>query len=405
VDLFLQPWVIGPLVGIVAGLLAGYPVHRAQQKRAGTLPYLPAHAEAIDGEHDATTRFYAAIHEMVMAVVEAWNAVHARTGERGDVETTIKRDLLLPACEAVLEHGAALTEQLDGYRTVRDQLHAAGVKVAGIWSHRSQDHHMTQLVTESYWDAGSEGFKTREVLETAYSHTDHVFTCQQESIPGAVKALTGVFARVDAAHLPVPDPARVRVALDRIDDVERMFLQRLADDTIASEGETISEARLTGLVNQWLLAPSLPEDLRRALGGLRTLRATHGDHVAVLRQSERTVEVLRGQRHVPGPPGFRAARVLAGELERLGRSIDAVFAGIRKATATAETLRAWVRDGDTIETDREYIEAAIAAYEQAFPKSVIGLDRLPDDKAVWAVVGGVGAIVGLAAAMLASGLS
>ena len=404
-DLFLQPWVVGPLAGIAAGLLAGYPVHRAQQKRASVLPYLPAHAEAIDGEHDATTRFYAAIHEMVMAVVEAWNAVHARTGERGDVETTIKRSLLLPACEAVLEHGAALEAQLDGYRLVRDQLQAAGVQTSTLWSHESTDHHTIQWTTESYWDAHAEQTKTRQVQETVYSHTDHWFRCAVEAIPEVVRRNQEVFQRVDGAHLPVLDPSRVRITLDRIDGVERMFLQKLADQTVAEEGATISEPRLAGLVNQWLLAPSLADDLRGVHGALRALREAHRERMEALRASPPSEEVLHGPRHVPGPSGFRTARVLAGELERVGRRIDAVLGRIRAAKSTATTLRRWVTDDAVIETDREYIEAAIAAYEQAFPKSVIGLDRLPDDKAVWAVVGGVGAIVGLAAAMLASGLS
>ena len=116
--------------GLVAGLIAGTAtaavLHHRERRRARVLPHIPSLVEHLDGPQDEITQLLAAVHEMTMAVTDAWNAARARAVALESLESLIRSDALLPACEQVLTAVPRVRERLQPFASLAG--HAAGVR-------------------------------------------------------------------------------------------------------------------------------------------------------------------------------------------------------------------------------------------------------------------------------------
>ena len=93
-EIMLEAEVVAPSVGLVSTLLSGFVIHRIQVKNAKILPFIPSYSETMVGNHNASTRFYASVHDMAMSVTEAWNTMNSRSQDKGSVEEHLDRTRL-----------------------------------------------------------------------------------------------------------------------------------------------------------------------------------------------------------------------------------------------------------------------------------------------------------------------
>lgn len=369
--------IVVPAAGLVCAAIAGFLVDRRQRERASVLPYLPSHAEALSTVHDPATRFFAAVHEMTMAVIEAWNAVHARSKIGGSVESALHKDVLLPACDQVRSAARELREDLANYAIISVTCQQSIDAIDTIWNYRTQHNYRTETYTTTTTDADG---KTQTHINTrqVYDNTDHRFELDRAQATSARQPVVEVIQQRDIAHLPVPNVRRAQVRLDRIDEAERMFLRRLARDTVFEDADkNVDDKTLSRLVNQWVVATGLDGDLNRFHARIDQLERRYKTDFATIESSEDRYAYNTGSSTHEGPPGYGAAEGMLVELEAARIHATAAFEVLNRCTEVADRLSSWATDNGTIESDRTYVFAAIDAYEAAFPKSELDLNQLP----------------------------
>ena len=371
-----EPPVGGGVSGVLSGILAASGVHWHYRRRAQVLPHIPALAEAMDGAHDETTRFLAAVHEMTMSVTDAWNAARARKMTREKVEALIRTDALLPACAEVIAESPKVLSRHQGYGELSDRSEQARDAFDAAWTYRSQDNYRTETYIVTRTD--SKG-RTRTETRTrqVYEDTDHYFTFHRDSAKRAQALLLALLDAEPELELPVPQLSTLRVRLDAVPEAQRMFLRRMVRDTVLEDEEAeVTDQEVEHYANQWLLGADLPRRLRAILGNLRELRSCHKAELATLLSSNGSYHFNTRSRTHSGPPGFRSAQRLEKTADEVVEEWSAVRQMLSTCASVAEDLQAWATDHAEVESDRAYVKRAAEAYELAFPHSELEVDQL-----------------------------
>lgn len=339
---------VAGVVGILVGFFVSFAVSAVLDRQPKQLPFLPSHAEALEGEHDAATRFFAAVHDMTMAIVEAWNAVHARTQIDGSVESTVHRGLLVAACDGVEAEAAALTAQLAGYVELDQRAGLAAAAVRALWTVKP--------------DREPDG----------ESSVEFTFRHHASRVPALEEALRQLITSVDSLSLPVLDVRHARVAIERIDGPDRLLLDRLLGS--GAEGEEVDAAQQ---VNQWILGTRIASDLQRVHHALAAIRSQAAHHLHRIEGAD-AVTTAWGTRQPAGPPAFQASMLLEEAIVDLERAIGQVTSMLHGCADASRALRRWALDPTVEEPDEAYIETAVVAYRTAFPQSTLDLHPTPE---------------------------
>lgn len=385
---------------IVAFLLVGgsvaYGIHRHFAARARVLPYIPALSESVDGEHDETTRFLVAVHEMTMAVTDAWNATRARRVGRTSVEAVIRADVLVPACQGVQAGADAVRERFVDFRVLAEAAREAAGVLGAAWHYDNRHNYRTEIYTVTTTDADGETqteTRTREV----YEDTDHYFTFDVGSAQEAQVRVEDLLADRASRQMSLPDVQRLRVRIDQMDDAQRMFLGRMVRDTILEDGEAeVSDGDIAQAANQWILGARVDDWLKAVLAGAEHVDATHADEMDRVLSSDARYHYCTTSRTHDGPPGFQAARSLGNNLSGLAAGWGSMQSMLRLCEDVAGDLISWAEDRSEEESDTDYVKRAAAAYEAAFPDSTLDIDQLP--RHGWTV--GIGLLAGTTAAVM-----
>ncbi|MEC7947869.1 MAG: hypothetical protein VX265_09900 [Myxococcota bacterium] len=395
-QLLTEPGAAATLAFLLVGGGVAYGIHRHFAARARVLPYIPALSEAVDGEHDETTRFLAAVHEMTMAVTDAWNATRARKVGRTSVEAVIRADVLVPACEGVQAGADAVRERFDDFRVLAEVALGAAGALGDAWQYDNRHNYRTEIYTVTTTDADGETqteTRTREV----YEDTDHYFTFNMGSAEEAQARIADLLRERAGRQMSLPDVQRLRVRVDRMDEVQRMFVGRMVRDTILEDGKAaVSDGDIAQAANQWILGARVDDWLQAVIAGAERVDATHGNEMTRVLSSEASYHYCTTSRTHDGPPGFQAARSLGTTLSGLAAGWDSMQSMLRLCEDVARDLVSWAEDRSEEESDTDYVKRAAAAYEAAFPESTLEIDQLP--RHGWTV--GIGLLAGTAAAAI-----
>lgn len=385
------PEVLAPLVGLLSGALVAQVIHIVQTRRARTLPFLPSYLESVDQEHDAATRYFAAVHDLTMCVTEAWNMKSSRSQDAGSVESNLRRERLATTCERVKSNGQAMMDGLADYQRLSNRIAAAKAQLDASWSYTSRDNYRTETYTESYTDSNGKS-RTRTRTRRVYEDTDHWFHYSASEARSARTTLRTLRTERKAAQLVRPDVRRMRVALTNLSQADRMFLEKLYIHTIVEDPEAKpTDDELRSVINQWLIGTRIDEDLKQLEEHMDHGLASSASAFGTIFASRASYHYNTTSRSHSGPPGYQAAR-------RLGSTLGTATAGWMSVSEmwdtcaeAADTLSEWADDSETVESDRDYAKTAIAAYEAAFPDSTLEVDQLTTP--------GKTALIGLAVAV------
>lgn len=390
-------WNAEAVTGLVAGssaLVGGGATHWWQLRRSRVLPTLPSHAQALARPPDEATRFFSAVHELAMGVTEAWNAVRARESG-GEVEEVIKRDVLRQHRDAIVESGAALRERLADYAHRAQELPL--VAYDEVWSYDNRHNYRTETYTVTTTD--SEGrTKTETRTRQVYVNTDHWFSFDANRFAAVERRLREWLRRFAASDLPLLNVHDRRVVIGKLDPAEKSFLERLVRHTVLEDAEAeLTDADLEKWANQWLLGTRVDARLRDFATKGRRFEQEHAEIFATVAASESMYHYQTRSKTHSGPPGYRAHQRAGAWLRGAWNAWAAVDGMLETCTTSADELVRFAENPDVIESDRQYAELAVAAYEAAFPESEIEVDQL--------VSTGKTALFAGACAVLAAGLT
>lgn len=372
-----QPEIAAAIVAGSVGVLVAYGIHRHFRAKARVLPYIPSLAEAVDGEHDETTRFLAAVHEMSMSITDAWNAVQARVKTRASVEGVVRADALLPACRAVRDGVVSMRARYADYDLLADLASRSRQSLSEAWSYRNRHNYRTEVYTVT--STGSDG-KTRTQTRTrqVYEDTDHWFDFNRDIAAAAQGEVSALLAERRRRELPLPDVKRLRVRLDRVDPAQRMFLKRMVRDTILEDPEAeVDDATIADAANQWIRGARIDDWLGKVHTGTTQLRQDERGAFSRMMSSRGHYHYKTTSRSHGGPDGYRAARELSLVLSTVIDGWGQLQLMLRRCEEAAGELAAWARDRTEEEDDVDYVKKAIVAYEAAFPDSTLDIDQLP----------------------------
>ncbi len=387
--------VMAPTLGVAGGLFVGFVIHLLQRKKARTLPFLPSYQDTVEQEHDAATRFFAAVHDLTMCVTEAWNITHNRTQDAGSVETNLSPSHLRQACEGVSEHGQKMMDGLTDYQDLSEQVVRTATQLDRSWTYRSRDNYRTETYTVTRTDSdGNTHTETR--TRQVYEDTDHWFTFDASEARAAHTSLKTLRRMRKDAQLVPPNLQRMRVELSNLSQADRMFLKKLYIQTIAEDPEADpTELELASVANQWLLGTRI--DL-----GLHSFEQTMDRALEVGGGEFRTIHASRSSYHFntpsrshSGPAGFQAAARLKQTLRSAAQHWMTVAEMWQVCRDAARSLLEWATDASEVESDRSYAQTAIDAYEAAFPASTIQVDQLTTPKKTLIISLAVAVAIGL----------
>lgn len=391
-----RPEIAAAIAGVLAGAVVATAIHRHFRAKARVLPHIPSLAEAVDGEHDETTRFLSAVHEMCMSITDAWNAVQARVETRASVEGVVRADALLPACRAVREGVDAVRARFADYDLIADLATRSKGSLTGAWTYRNRHNYRTEVYTVT--TTGSDG-KSRTETRTrqVYENTDHWFDFHRGVAEAAEGEVAALLAERGRRPLPLPNVRRLRVRLERVDPAQRMFLQRMVRDTILEDAEAVvDDAAVADAANQWILGARIDEWLGHVHAGTAQLRAEQAMAFSRMMGSRAHYHYRTTSRSHGGPDGYQAAREVCAVLSTVIEGWGSVHTMLQRCASAADDLATWARDRSEEEDDVDYVKRAIVAYEAAFPDSTLEIDQLP--RHGWTV-----GIAALAAAAVAAG--
>jgi hypothetical protein len=360
----------------LVGFSVSLTIHWLQRRRSKVLPFLPSYQDSADQEHDAATRFFAAVHDLTMCVTEAWNTKHGRRKNAGSVESNISQHQLRQACEGVKTHGQVMMDGLEDYQALSNQMASAEGSLASAWSYTSTDNYRTEYYTETSVD--SEGNTTRKTKSRrVYEDTDHWFTFDAAEAQRANRTIEALAPARGAARLVPPNIARMRVRVDNLSQADRMFLEKLYIHTIVEDPKAQpTEEELAACVNQWLLGTRIDSDLQSCEQHMDDALQSSDGAFATIHESRASYHYNTGSRSHSGPLGYQAAARLRGILSEATSSWIRVSAMWETCSSAAEELLEWAQDADEVEPDKDYARTAVDAYEAAFPDSALELDQL-----------------------------
>lgn len=391
------------LAGAAAGMVVGTLVHRAYQKRAAVLPYIPSLSEALDGPHDEFTKFFAGVHEMTMCVTDAWNAVQARRSGRASVEAVIRADELATACRTVQGLAPAIEHRLSGFSDVAHAAVRAHDALGAAWTYDYNHNYRTEFYTVTTRD--SEGrTRTETRSRQVYENTDHYFSFDPDAARRSKVAVAQLLQASSERALHLPDLARLKVRVAALAETERMFLRRMVRDTVLEDAEAdVGDADVERVANQWLLGTDIDQNLQSLLNAIPAVRSDHSSDFATILGSRTSYHYLTTSRTHSGPAGYRAAKRMAGELHAVFTPWYAVRRMLSACVEAADTLSHWADDRENEESDAEYVKKAAEAYEIAFPSSSLEIDQLPKHGWTIAAVLGTAVLVALPVYMMLGG--
>ncbi|MCA9571470.1 MAG: hypothetical protein KC656_26715, partial [Myxococcales bacterium] len=283
--------------GAGSAAVTGSALQLWQRHGARSLPALPSHEEAVTGGADAATRFFSAVHDLTMTVTEAWNTTRIRGGQ---VEEVIKRDHLGQVAERVDAGADELLTTLDDYGRSGALAREARSRLATLWSYSSTDKSRTEYYTETTTD--SEGRTTTHTRSRqVYESTDHYFSFARSELPAAEDAVYGWLRDGERRAFPRLGMAKRRVDLQRLDDVQRSFLERLVRSTVTRTEEEVPEATLADIASQWCVGTKIDHDLDAYVHGLHEGRAVARGAFDRTRDAKPQYHYNTGSRSHDGP--------------------------------------------------------------------------------------------------------
>ena len=229
-----QPELIAPILGVAFGLFVSLVLHWQQRRHARVLPFLPSYQDAVTQEHDDSTRFFAAVHDLTMCITESWNVTHSRHRDHGTVERNISRPHLRAACEGVATHGRAMMDNLDDYRSLSSLIVRAHTALSAAWTYRSKDNYRTETYTVRRRDKDGK-YRTETRTRRVYEDTDHWFTYTPQPAQEARDILQRLSQVRHQTRLVRPEIRRMRVGLDNLSEADRMFLEKIYLQTIVED--------------------------------------------------------------------------------------------------------------------------------------------------------------------------
>lgn len=387
-------FIVIPLAtGTFAGLIAAAIAHIIQTRRAKVLPYLPSYREALNGPHDAATRFFASVHEMTMSVTEAWNAKHARSTGKGSLEESLNLDHLTAACDGVQTEGRALRDSLTDYARIATSADGVSDNLSLAWSYDSRDNYRTETYTE--WTTDSDGNRRSETnTRTVYDSTDHTFKFDWSYAEQAKIQAEELQQIWSGATLTPPRVNRARVDLRNLDPVDRMLLERIYKITVLENAKAqVTEVQLKTAINQWIAGTTIDAHLSTCTGGIKQFLDNEQLLDGVLLASP-LYKYRTHSRTDSGPEPYQAAQQLRGMIERGVTGWNRVSTMITTCQQAAANLKAWGIDNSEIEEDSDYSETAVKAYTAAFPNSTLEVDQLVNAATTWIAGLVTGAIIG-----------
>jgi hypothetical protein len=368
-----NPELVAGVAGLLIGVAFGGIVHWRQTLRSRVLPMLPSHAEALRGEPDEATRFFAAAHEVTMSVTEAWNAARARSsGAR--VETVIRREVLRRHRDALVRAESALRSRLQGFAQLADRLPLD--VLSAMWSYRSRDNYRTVTYTTTSTD--SKG-RTRTQIRTrrVYDSTDHWFDFDRSSGRRAQLLTRSWLETRGRTALTALGVRERRVDVARLAPAERSFLERLVRHTVFEDPEAVvSDGDLDRYANQWLLGTRIDADLQAFIDGGAALGPASEAAFEAMPEQDASFHFCTGSRTHPGPRGYPEFTRARDRMQAALAAWSSVRSLLSTCVTNAHQLVAMADDPETVEWDREYAELAIALYEEAFPESALEIDQL-----------------------------
>ncbi|MCB9676086.1 MAG: hypothetical protein H6737_13275 [Alphaproteobacteria bacterium] len=367
--------VVSGLAGSTSGIGGGLLTHWWQLRKSRVLPTLPSHAEALAREGDEATRFFSAVHELTMTVTEAWNAVRARRSG-GRVEEVVKRDVITRCRDDIVGAAAQLRGRLEDYALCAGDVDEPRDVLRGVWTYRNHHNYRTETYTVTTTDSKGKS-RTETRTRQVYVNTDHWFDFDRtraEKAERHIRAFLGDWAKVDFQPLHVHGH---EVVIAKLTPAERSFLERLVRNTVLEDPEAeVSEADLHHWANQWLLGTRIDASLRAFEENLASMDAHVGTVFRVMYESDAHYHFRTTYKSHSGPPGFQQHASAVAWLAGISAAWGAVDRMIDTCVASAEKLVAFASDPSVIESDREYAQVAIEAYEAAFPDSAIEVDQL-----------------------------
>lgn len=357
-----------------AGGLVSSLVYYRERYHSRSLPMLPSHEQALEGEGNPGTRFFAAVHDLAMTVTEAWNMVRSR-GKR--IEEVIRREELADVVDRIENGAEELLTFLDPYAESFAQLDVAWRQVRALWTYRSRDNYRTETYTVTTRDSeGRSRVETR--TRQVYLNTDHWFTYDESKLSAARESTTAWITAAANTTFPTLDLDQHHVELDNLDPAQRSFLERLVKSTVTRTEEEIFEVELEELVNQWLLGTRVCRDLEGFVHMADVALSKAGGVFKTTEGSEAKYRYTTTSRTHHGPPGYSATRSLLATLDAGHAHWLDVLAVVDGARAGAQRLLTFATDPEQVESDLEYAQVAVEVYQLAFPDSTLELDRLPN---------------------------
>lgn len=379
--------------GSVGATVSGGVTHLWQARKARVLPALPSHVEATCRPDDESTRFFAAVHDLTMAVTGAWNAVRARRSG-GRVEEVIQRDELRRCRDAIVRGDAAIRERLAPQSRRALALSPIVEVVRGTWTYTNRHNYRTETYTVTRTVNGKTTTETR--TRQVYVNTDHWFSFDRNSAERARKLVATWLADSRSVRWHTLGLHQVRVRIDRLSPAEKSFLDRIVRTTVLEDPEAeLTDAELEACANQWLLGTNIDANLEAIAASWRSLVKDSERRFAEILASNTNYHFRTTSRTHSGPPGYVANQLLLGTLRSGAEAWSAIDGMLRASVSTAQQLVAWSEDNTRVESDREYADAAVALYKLAFPGSALEIDQLPR----WGWTAAIAAITGALSAL------
>ncbi|MEZ4318903.1 MAG: hypothetical protein R3F61_15420 [Myxococcota bacterium] len=394
-DLSWSAEIVTGLSGTTTALGAGAGTHWWQARKSRVLPTLPSHSEALERAPDDGTRFFAAVHELTMCVTEAWNAGRARQAG-GRVEALIKRDVLERCRDQITAAETGLRALLSPYAACGTGAHDVKNVLDPAWTYQSRDNYRTETYTVTSTDSKGRT-KTETRTRQVYESTDHWFTFVRSTAEVGEQRLEAWTRRFADTRFPMLHIHRHRVDIDKLGSAERSFLERLIRSTVLEDPEAeVSASDLDHWANQWLLGTRVDERLETFQSRRAWVAQNARSSFETIYASESGYHYRTTSRSHSGPPGYQAHLALVRTLGAASSAWNDVDSMLATCVESADTLVAYARDPDVIESDRDYAQIAIRAYEAAFPASEIEVDQLARHGWTVAAALGTGTLVALA---------
>ena len=169
----------------------------------------------------------------------------------------------------------------------------------------------------------------------------------------------------------------MKVKLEKMNQAERMFLERLYKQTIVEDAKAQpSDDELLAVANQWLVGTELDANLGAFEVHMDRGLSRVSEEFHKIYDSRASYHFNTTSRSHPGPPGYQATNRLKKPLSQSYTQWQRVVTMWTTCRSVAKTLVDWAQDSEEIESDKDYAREAIEAYEAAFPNSSIEVDQL-----------------------------